>query len=529
MDVTSIILCSRYEAMEAAGEVLYGRDLENEYRHFFPDGVQEENEDNHQILESIELLNRESALVSQMMDILNKEIKHVSSGMHQLERKEKEALYNLLAKGQSCMKLDSKVCAAREQLLKLMGDLKQQKSTAQMLGQMPLEAYQKRCQEFVCSIKMIMRHYLEWNKFFVGDCEDDIIEELEHSVVEMKVENMYLSAILKGKKRAIEELQNIEASITSVSPSDIRCQTLFLEERVKVAKMQISLMFENEVLPAAEMAVKLSMLPLRKHRQEYEASKQQTMLTQLEDLNRCLTAGLCNSELLLLLLVTERQDIADKAEVLHFCCQDISEEHSEFLKRMKVMQKLKEKQDRVSAMDRPLVHCLVQLLEDKHSFTTSTDLQELKLRFQKLNQAVKAEEDKFLEISCHKQKRILLPNINAISLAEEYFCPGLSKKPLSFQMEISDHSNKLEQLIKAFEEHIKEIRHKFEKKQIFFLEKPFHAQQRLLWVYFLRDPKTFSTIVQCVQDLAERKMEQKKQQMHKRRRQTNFFPRTLQN
>jgi hypothetical protein len=46
------------------------------------------------------------------------EIQHVSSGLHQLEQQQQAAHYNLLAEGQHCVKLHSRVYSAQEELLK---------------------------------------------------------------------------------------------------------------------------------------------------------------------------------------------------------------------------------------------------------------------------------------------------------------------------------------------------------------------------------------------------------------------------
>jgi len=96
----------------------------------------------------------------------------------------------------------------------------------------------------------------------------------------------------------------------------------------------VSLMLENEVLPAVEEAVKVDVLPVRKNKNEYKLCKLETVLKQTEYLARCLETGLVDSELLLLLLVYERQKLSDMTTLYKQCHQEIREQNLERASRM---------------------------------------------------------------------------------------------------------------------------------------------------------------------------------------------------
>lgn len=96
----------------------------------------------------------------------------------------------------------------------------------------------------------------------------------------------------------------------------------------------MSLMLENEVLPAVEEAVKVDVLPVRKNKNEYKLCKLETVLKQTECLARCLETGLVDSELLLLLLVYERQKLSDMTTLYKQCHQEIREQNLECASRM---------------------------------------------------------------------------------------------------------------------------------------------------------------------------------------------------
>lgn len=99
-------------------------------------------------------------------------------------------------------------------------------------------------------------------------------------------------------------------------------------------KEQISLMFENEVLPAVEQAVEMDVLQIKKYRNEHKLGKLEIIFKQNNSLARCLEAGLTDSELLLILLVSERQKIVDMADLYQQCHQVINEEYLQFTSRM---------------------------------------------------------------------------------------------------------------------------------------------------------------------------------------------------
>lgn len=99
-------------------------------------------------------------------------------------------------------------------------------------------------------------------------------------------------------------------------------------------KKQVSLMLENEVLPTVEEAVKVDVLPIRKNKNEHKLCKLETVLKQTECLARCLETGLVDSELLLLLLVYERQKLSDMTALYQQCHQEIREQNLECASRM---------------------------------------------------------------------------------------------------------------------------------------------------------------------------------------------------
>ena len=96
----------------------------------------------------------------------------------------------------------------------------------------------------------------------------------------------------------------------------------------------MSLMLENEVLPTVEEAVKMDVLPIRKNRNEHKLCKLETVLKQTECLARCLETGLVDSELILLLLICERQKLADMTALYQQCHQEIREQYLECTSRM---------------------------------------------------------------------------------------------------------------------------------------------------------------------------------------------------
>ena len=93
-------------------------------------------------------------------------------------------------------------------------------------------------------------------------------------------------------------------------------------------------MLENEVLPTVEEAVKMDVLPIRKNRNEHKLCKLETVLKQTECLARCLETGLVDSELILLLLICERQKLADMTALYQQCHQEIREQYLECTSRM---------------------------------------------------------------------------------------------------------------------------------------------------------------------------------------------------
>jgi hypothetical protein len=109
---------------------------------------------------------------------------------------------------------------------------------------------------------------------------------------------------------------------------------LLLEEKVNGHREEISLMLENEVLPTVEQAVKMDVLQIRKYKNEYKLFKLERLLKQNTSVARSLEAGLADSELLLLLLVCERQRIVDMADLYQQCHQAINEEYLQFTSRM---------------------------------------------------------------------------------------------------------------------------------------------------------------------------------------------------
>lgn len=99
-------------------------------------------------------------------------------------------------------------------------------------------------------------------------------------------------------------------------------------------KKQVSLMLENEVFPTVEEAVKVDVLPIRKNKNDHKLYQLETVLKQTECLARCLETGLVNSELLLLLLVYERQKLTDMTALYQQCHQEIREQNLECASRM---------------------------------------------------------------------------------------------------------------------------------------------------------------------------------------------------
>lgn len=107
-----------------------------------------------------------------------------------------------------------------------------------------------------------------------------------------------------------------------------------LDEEVNEGKRQVSHMLENEVLPTVEQAVKMDVLQIMKYKNEHKICKLKRIFKQNDSLARCLERGLTNSELLLLLLVCERQKLTDMADLYEQCHQEITEEYTDFTSRM---------------------------------------------------------------------------------------------------------------------------------------------------------------------------------------------------
>lgn len=111
-------------------------------------------------------------------------------------------------------------------------------------------------------------------------------------------------------------------------------QSLLLEEEVSERKRQVSHMLENEVLPTVEQAVNMDVLQIKKYKNEHKLYKLKRIFKQHDSLVRCLESGLTDSELLLLLLVCERQKLIDMSDLYEQCHQEINEEYLDFASRM---------------------------------------------------------------------------------------------------------------------------------------------------------------------------------------------------
>ncbi|XP_021923115.1 putative leucine-rich repeat-containing protein DDB_G0290503 isoform X2 [Zootermopsis nevadensis] len=532
---------SEYENMVEAGEVLHGKEFEDAFSELFPDGLQQiEEEDNCFITEEIEMADFHNSTVTQLQRTLIDEIQHVSSGLHQLEEQEQGAYYSLLAEGQHCVKLHTRVYSAQEELLKqlqclaeLLAEFKNVKSVPKLISQLPLETYRKRCQ-FDRYVKVMMKQFLEWDESSVGEDEDDHLEDLEQSFIEMKMEYVYMLACHQGKEAVIGKLKDImndiQASKFTVSFSEISSQSLLLDEEVNEGKRQVSHMLENEVLPTVEQAVKMDVLQIMKYKNEHKIFKLKRIFKQNDSLARCLERGLTNSELLLLLLVCERQKLTDMADLYEQCHQEITEEYTDFTSRMKVMQELRENNCSSSlVMENPLVQCLVRLLCDEHSVNSATVIHDLMINVKNLNKDIRNQEEKLFDSLFNKQKSVLLQNENAIKTAEKYLYAGLAKKPVLLRMEISASCNDIERLLESFQDVLKQIKDDYKRKQVAFSEKPFLQEQRLLWIHFLMYPKKLVALVRQLQELTETKINHNKLKYHmKKRRETRFFPQGMQ-
>ncbi|PNF19482.1 hypothetical protein B7P43_G02341 [Cryptotermes secundus] len=527
-----------YDAMIEAGEVLHGKELDASIE-FFTDSLQETEDDNNCfITEELEMADSHIRIVTDLQETLNKEILHVRSGMRQLEQQENAAHYSLLAEEQHCIELHSRVYSAQEELLKrlqclkkLSTDFKNVKSAPQLVGQLPLEAYRKRCFQFSHSIKMMMKQCLEWNESSAGEYEDDHLEELEQSFVEMKMEYLYMLASYQGKKASIGKLKDIMNDIqTSKFPfsfNEIRSQSLLLEEKVNGDKEQISLMCENEVLPAVEQAVEMDVLQIKKYRNDHKLCKLERIFKQNNSLARCLEAGLTDSELLLLLLVCERQKIVDMADLYQQCHQVINEEYLQFTSRMKTMQELRKDGCSYSLiMENPLVQCLGHLFSDEHS--AKTGIHGLMRHVENLNKDIINQEEKLFNSLFNKQKSVSQYE-NSIKTAKKYLCSGLTKRPVLLKMEISTCCSNIEQLLESFQEVLKQIKDNYKRKQVYFSEKPFLQEQRLLWIHFLMDPKKLVALIEHLQELTEKRINYNILKYQKiKRRETSFFPQRMQ-
>lgn len=526
---------SEYEAMVEAGEIHHGKELDA-FSDLFPDSLQEiEAEDNCFIIEEIEMADSHISTLTQLQKTLNDEMQHVSSGIQQLEQQEKAAHDSCIAEEQQCSKLLSRVSSAQEELLKslrclakLPAEFKNAKSAPRLISQLPLETYKKQCCQFDHALKMMMKQCLEWNEYSGDEFEDDHLEELEESFTEMKLEYVYMLANDQGKKVAIEKLKDImndiQTSKSTISLNEIRTQSLLLEEKVNGGKKQVSLMLENEVLPTVEEAVKMDVLQIRKYRNEHKLCKLETILKQTECLARCLETGLVDSELLLLLLICERQKLADMTTLYQQCHQEIREQYLECTSRMEIMQKLREdKSNNSLVMENPLVQCVVQLFYDENSVNTPRSIHELMLHVKKLNKDITSQEEKVFNCLLDKHRNVCIQNENAIKTAEKYLCSGITKRPLLL-MQISTCCNNTEQLLESFQEVLKRIKDNYKGKQVSFLQKPFLKEQRLLWIHFLMDPKKLAALNRHLQELTEKRISYNMLKCQKtKRRYTSFF------
>jgi hypothetical protein len=260
--------CWNFQAMVVAGEVRYGKELDDAFSELFPNSLQETAvEDNCSITEQTEIIDSHINTLTRLQKTVNDEKRCVSSGMQQLEQQEKAAHYTLLAE-QQCMQLLRRVSSAQGELLKslrgfakLAAELQSLKSAPQFISQLPLEMYKKECCQFDFSTKMMMKWCLESNECSRAEFEGDRLEELDESYAEMMLEYVCMLGSDQGKKAAIEKLKDImndiETSKLTVSFDDIRTQYPLLEEKVNAGNKQVSLMVQNEVLPAVEEAVKM--------------------------------------------------------------------------------------------------------------------------------------------------------------------------------------------------------------------------------------------------------------------------------
>lgn len=121
---------------------------------------------------------------------------------------------------------------------------------------------------------------------------------------------------------------------TLISSLAFSTQSLLLEEEVNKRKRHVRHLFENELLPAVEHAVKMDVLEIKKYKNELKHCKLERIFKQTQSLARCLESGLTDSELVLILLVTEKQKLIDMADLYKQCCEEINEEYCDFTLRM---------------------------------------------------------------------------------------------------------------------------------------------------------------------------------------------------
>ncbi|PSN31936.1 hypothetical protein C0J52_22175 [Blattella germanica] len=491
-NVLSASELEEYQTMETTGEIPSKEELEEAYNKLLFKCEGTEDEDINQLIEEIEFADEHISLLTRLQDSTNKEIQHINSGRHQLQQQEKAARYSLLAEEKHCSKLDAKIHSLRVELIEQLQnfvDLStdyRNKKNPHLIGLVPIEEYKSLCCQFDHYVRILMRQLL---------------------YAELLIDCSSLSALQKGKGECIKQLnskiKNIRFS-RNMTLDEIRDQCILLELNVSRKINELKFIVENEMKPTIRDAVEVEFLKIRKCKNEDELCKQKVLHQQLEAFTRCLSFGLQNNDLLVVMLSTERQKLIDTLIIHQEVHNEISDDYSQYVLRMREMQKLKDEYKMMSIEEHPLVRFVEDILnEDKYSIL-STDYSNLFSKIRKMNLEIKEQEEKRCALF-DMQKISLIQSERLIRNSDRILCSGLASKPLIKNKAISILFNNMEHKIEALQDTLNDISSNFESKKTYFKQNRLQQEQRFLWVYFLMDPKSLMALIDNLHELYENK------------------------
>ncbi|KAJ9585413.1 hypothetical protein L9F63_002796 [Diploptera punctata] len=501
-----------YEEMIANGEDLDGVELENAYSNINIDDVGNDYETQF-LIEEIERADSHIQLLSELTKKTNEKCEHITSGIRQLEKQEKSADYNLLAEQEECRKLENKVHSLQKKLIRQY-DRDVEIGTdyilknPQFIAQMPYETFKKFYFQFDQYARRSMNQLIDLNKD-TGKSAMNKLDDLEQSYIEVKVKYLSLSAEEKAKKEVIkllnDKINNIQSYKNLPTIDDLRNQTVLFEDEANRLNGEVVSMIENVVVPTVMEEIEREVLNVKKYRNEHTICKQKHLYKQLETLAKCMDSGLLKNELLVLLFAIERQKVSDIIDLNQQCREEINEEYSQFLLRMKAMQDLKENKHKNSLVDNPLIRYVGKILDGggNHSYG-ALDYSDLASKVKKIKFDLRENEEMKLS-QFNRQRSMLIQSERFLINVDASLCSGLAKKVLIHNVDILRKCAEFENLMESYQEALIKFENKFEEKKTFLMKNPLHQEQRLLWIYFSVDPKKLVSLIDYLQEQYEKK------------------------